>query len=57
MASKPQFNGLQGVVVAWDGGKGRAGVRLDNGEGGDGIMLKPENIIPEPDAGDDEDGR
>ena len=50
LASKPHYNGLHGVVVAWDGDKRRAGVKLDNGEGGEGIMLKPEHIIPEPEA-------
>ena len=56
LASKPQYNGLHGVVVLGDGDKRRAGVKLDNGEGGEGIMLKPEHIIPEPDPGDNEDG-
>ena len=46
LVAKPQFNGLHGTVVSWDGAKGRAGVRLDSGEGGAGLMLKPGNLSP-----------
>ena len=41
-----QYNGLVGTVISWDGAKGRAGVKLDNGEGGAGLMLKPANLLP-----------
>ena len=45
LAAKPQYNGLLGTVTTWDGVKGRAGVKLDNGEGGAGLMLKPANLL------------
>ena len=44
LAAKPQYNGLLGTVISWDGDKGRAGVKMDNGEGGAGLMLKPANL-------------
>ena len=46
LAAKPQFNGLLGQVISWDGAKGRAGVRLDNGTSGAGLLLKPVNLLP-----------
>ena len=45
-SSLMQYNGLVGTVISWDGAKGRAGVKLDNGEGGAGLMLKPANLLP-----------
>ena len=45
LSAKPQYNGLLGTVVSWDGAKGRAGVKLDSGEGGAGLMLKPANLL------------
>jgi hypothetical protein len=38
--AKPQYNGQVGTVLTWDGAKGRAGVKLDSGDGGAGLMLK-----------------
>ena len=45
LTAKPQYNGLLGIVVSWDGAKGRCGVKLDSGEGGAGLMLKPCNLL------------
>ena len=45
LAAKPQYNGLLGTVISWDGDKGRAGVKMDSGEGGAGLMLKPANLL------------
>eukprot|EP00966_Prymnesium_polylepis_P148804 3437949-Prymnesium_polylepis.1 len=46
LAAKPQYNGLLGTVISWDGDKGRAGVKMDIGAGGAGLMLKPANLLP-----------
>ena len=32
LAGRPEFNGLTGTVLSWDGDKGRFGVKLDAGE-------------------------
>ena len=45
LAAKPQYNGLLGMVISWDGDKGRAGVKMDGGKGGAGLMLKPANLL------------
>ena len=44
LVAKPQYNGLHGTVVSWDADKERAGVKLDSGEGGAGLLLKASSL-------------
>lgn len=59
LAARPELNGQLGTVVSWDSEKGRAGVKLDSGDGfvqitpsHKGLNLQPSNLLPaesEPD--------
>ena len=45
LAGKPEYNGLMGTVISWDGVKGRACVKMDISDGGDGMKLfRPSNL-------------
>lgn len=43
--AKPQYNGQMGTLTLWNAQKARVGVKLDSGDGGDGLLLKPENVV------------
>lgn len=45
LTTQTQYNGLIGTVISWDGAKGRACVKLDSGEGEEGLLLKPTNLL------------